>query len=567
MSPTPIRFEDFTLDVAVRELRRGREPVALEPQIFDLLVYVIRNRVVSKDDLIEAVWGGRIVSDSTLTTRINAMRRVLGDSGEEQRLIRTVARKGIRFVGVVKEGEAAAPAAPVVETPSTERPALPLPDKPSIAVLAFQNMSGDPEQEYFSDGISEDIISALSRLRGFFVIARNSSFTYKGKPVDVKQIGRELGIRYLVEGSVRKSGSRVRITAQLIDTTNAAHLWAERYDRDLTDIFAVQDEITDGVVASIEPELYAAESLRSRSKAPANLDAWDLVMRAMWHIAHYTAEDLRAAHEFLEQAIEQDPRYARALALLAWTKGRLAFNGWGGEPRVVYPVAMDMAKKAVALDYDDPWTHMVLGWVGVYLRRQDESVAALLKAIDLNPNFALGHASLGWALAASANPEDAIRHLDRAMRISPRDTQKHVFFSFYAIAHMCAGRYQEAADWSLKAAQERPGMSVAVVFPFPGQGMVAIALRKGLVAGKHLHRFRQVVIEGLAVLAFLLTLVVALEGGGASNRPHSGQPAGPSRCRPSPSRRAGPPAWPRWSRHWAQEARREVASLWQCAPS
>ena len=346
------------------------------------------------------------------------------------------------------------------ETAPSERPALALPDKPSIAVLPFQNMSGDPEQEYFSDGITEDIITALSRLHGFFVIARNSSFTYKGKPVDVKQIGRELGIRYLVEGSVRKSGNRVRITAQLIDTTNAAHLWAERYDRDLADIFAVQDEITEGVVASIEPELYAAENLRSRTKAPANLDAWDLVMRAMSHLGRYSADDYHTAHGFLEQAVDRDPRYARALALLGWNMARRAYAGWSGEPKEIFPVAMGIAKKAVALDHDDPWTHFVLGYIGVVLRQPVASVAALTKAVELNPNFAFGHAALGWALAAARQSEDAIRHIDRAVRISPRDSYKPQFFSFYAVAHMGAGRYREAADWCRRAIQERPDGSV-----------------------------------------------------------------------------------------------------------
>ena len=264
------------------------------------------------------------------------------------------------------------------ETETSERPTLPLPDKPSIAVLPFQNMSGDPEQEYFSDGVTEDIITALSRLRGFFVIARNSSFTYKGKSSDVRQVGRELGVRYILEGSVRKSGDRLRITAQLIDAISGNHLWAERYDRDLADIFSVQDEVTEGVVASIEPELYMAENLRSRTKAPANLDAWDLVMRAMSHLGKSTESDGRAAIDFLEQAVGRDPCYARAYALLAWSKARIANNGWsGGDPNVIYPAALAIAKKSVAFDHDDPWAHLALGWIEVWQRRPREAIAAL----------------------------------------------------------------------------------------------------------------------------------------------------------------------------------------------
>src|SRR5690348_15320955 len=264
------------LDTDRRELRRGAESIAIEPQVFDLLVYLVENRerVVSRDDLIASVWGGRIVSDSTLATRINAARKALGDSGEQQRLIRTIARKGLRFVAEV---QARSSHDGLADDASHEPPrtALPLPDRPAIAVLPFLNMSGDTEQEYFSDGITEDIITALSRLRWFFVIARNSTFAYKGKNTDVTQVGRELGVRYILEGSVRKSGQRVRITGQLMDATTGNHIWAERYDRELTDIFDLQDEITASVTAAIEPKLLAAEGLRVESRSIEDLDAWD----------------------------------------------------------------------------------------------------------------------------------------------------------------------------------------------------------------------------------------------------------------------------------------------------
>src|SRR5215212_7459983 len=255
MPPAPfmtLSFADYEIDVERRELRRATMAVHVEPQVFDLLVYLVENRdrVVSKDDLIASVWGGRIVSESTLTSRINAARKAVGDSGGEQKLIRTIPRKGLRFVGEVRTEEHVP--APSAEQPQS--PVLPLPDRPAIAVLPFVNMSGEPEQEYFADGISEDIITALSKLRWFFVIARNSSFTYKGKAVDVKRVSQELGVRYVLEGSVRKSGQRIRITAQLIDAATGNHLWAERYDRDIADIFAVQDEITERVVSAIETQ-------------------------------------------------------------------------------------------------------------------------------------------------------------------------------------------------------------------------------------------------------------------------------------------------------------------------
>ena len=241
-------FLDHRLDTSRRELRRGSEVIAIEPQVFDLLVHLIENRdrVVSKDDLIATVWGGRIVSDSTLISRINAARKAIGDNGKEQKLIRTIARKGFRFVsevrflptGTVQTGAADG-------APERGRSALAQSERPAIAVLPFTNMTGDPAQEYFSDGISEDIITALSKQRWFFVIARNSSFIYKGKPVHLKQIAEELSVGYVVEGSVRKVGQRVRITAQLNDVGTGSHIWAERYDRDLADVFAVQDEITE----------------------------------------------------------------------------------------------------------------------------------------------------------------------------------------------------------------------------------------------------------------------------------------------------------------------------------
>ena len=285
-----LSFGDCEINLERRELWRAKRAVHVEPQVFDLLVYLVQNRdrVVSKDDLIASVWGGRIVSESTLTSRINAARTAVGDNGREQQLIRTIPRKGLRFIGAVCAPADDNQQAPAADLPSDgihepARPVLPLPDRPAIAVLPFTNMSGDPEQEYFSDGISEDIITALSKLRWFFVIARNSSFIYKGKAVHMKQVAEELGVGYVVEGSVRKSGDRVRITAQLNDVSTGSHIWAERYDRDLADVFAVQDEITESIVAAIEPQLYAAENFRARRKPPGSLDAWDLVMRALSH--------------------------------------------------------------------------------------------------------------------------------------------------------------------------------------------------------------------------------------------------------------------------------------------
>jgi TolB-like protein len=271
-------FEDYALDTDRRELCRRGEVVRIEPQAFDLLEYLIQNRgrLVSRDDLIASVWAGRIVSDSAMTTRINAARSAIGDSGKAQNLIKTVPRKGIRFVGSVLEEEAGG--AEAGWRPSTPYPALP--DKPSIAVLAFTNMSEEPGQDYFSDGITEDIITELSRFAELFVIARNSSFRFKGRSPDIRQVGRELGVRYVLEGSIRRAGDRVRIGAQLIDAVTGAQRWGEHYDRDLKDVFAVQDEVSRTIVSILVVHVNKAEAERTLLKPPATWQAHDFLMRA-----------------------------------------------------------------------------------------------------------------------------------------------------------------------------------------------------------------------------------------------------------------------------------------------
>src|SRR5262249_29498819 len=302
-------FPNQVLGTSTRELSREDMPVSLEPQVFDLVVHLMENRdrVVTKEELIEKIWHGRHVAESTLTSRINAARKAVGDSGSEQALIRTIARKGFRFVGAVQTGAESAATAEQAASPRWQEPQAVLNDRPGIGVLPFNNMSGDRAQEYFSDGISEDIITALSKLRWFFVIARNSSFVYKGRSVHINEIARELGVRYVVEGSVRRSGGQVRISAQLNDVTTGSHLWAERYDRSIEAVFAVQDEITEAIVAAVEPNLYAAESFRAQHKPPGSLDAWDLVMRALSHYWRVTQEDNAVALALLEKAIEIDP--------------------------------------------------------------------------------------------------------------------------------------------------------------------------------------------------------------------------------------------------------------------
>jgi adenylate cyclase len=330
--------------------------------------------------------------------------------------------------------------------------------RPSIAVLPFANMSGDPEQEYFADGISEEIITGLSRLRWLFVIARNSSFTYKGKAVDVKRVARELGVRYVLEGSVRKGGNRVRITAQLIDAATGNHIWADRYDGELTDVFALQDEITRKAVAAIEPSLLKAEGLRSQHRPPEDLDPWDMVMRANSQFWRLTKSDSDTAIAILRKTVEHYPEYAPAHSMLAYVLLISRQVGWiSMEPEVNEPAAI--AAHAVELDDGDPWAHLALGYVAVTRRRTDAAVDEFQRALDLNPNFAAVHGFLGLALSLDGRSDQAIEHLEQAMRMSPHDPQNALFNVALAAAHYQAGRYNEAIVCGRKAMQQRFGLT------------------------------------------------------------------------------------------------------------
>ncbi len=341
-----------------------------------------------------------------------------------------------------------------------DREPSPRQEKPSIAVLPFLNLSGDPEQEYFSDGITEDIITALSRLRWFLVIARNSTFVYKGKAVDIKQIRRELGVRYILEGSVRKAGNRLRISAQLVDALSGTHHWAQHYDREITDIFELQDDITQSVTAAIEPKLVAAEAMRSQNRSAQDLGAWDLVMRALAHYGRMTASESDTAIEILRQAVRQYPDYGPAHSLLAFALIGSGHVGWTPESHD-YHHAARLARRAAELDDEDPWAHLALGYVAFRERQTDEAVREYMRALDLDPNFATAYGYLGWALAFDAQSEDAIRHLQQALRMSPHDPLKAAFYSGTCVAHYYARRYDEGIEWGRKAIRERPGLTAA----------------------------------------------------------------------------------------------------------
>ncbi len=346
------------------------------------------------------------------------------------------------------------------ETTAATKSELALPDKPSIAVLPFVNMSGDPEHEYFADGITEDIITALSRLRWFFVIARNSSFAYKGKAVDVKQVGRELGVRYILEGSVRRAGTRIRITAQLVDTLSGAHHWAQTFDRELTDIFELQDDITQSVTSAIEPKLVAAEGIRSERRSPDDLDAWDLVTRALTHYSRMTTAESETAIKMLRMAVDRYPDYGPAHSLLAFALLVAGHVGWTPEGDD-YEYAADLARRAAELDNEDPWAHLALGYLAFTKRQTDEAVGEYERALDLNPNFATAYGYLGWALVFDGQSDEAIGYFERALRMSPHDPLKAFFYSGTCTAHYYARRYDDAVEWGRKTVRERPGLTAA----------------------------------------------------------------------------------------------------------
>jgi TolB-like protein/DNA-binding winged helix-turn-helix (wHTH) protein/tetratricopeptide (TPR) repeat protein len=478
------RFGDYALDVDRRELFRGADLIAIGPQVFDLLAYLVmsRERVVTKDDLLGAVWGGRIVSESTLTSHINAVRKAIGDNGEEQSLIRTVARKGFRFIGEVEEipqtlgrgaeirisAEAGEPLPrdKLLATPEGKAAAQPasltLPDKPSIAVLPFQNMSGDAEQEYFADGVVEDIITALSRMRWLFVIARNSSFTYKGRAVEIKQVGRDLGVRYVLEGSVRKAANRVRLTGQLIDASSGAHLWADRFDGTLEDIFDLQDQMATSVVGAIAPSLEQAEIERARCKPTESLGAYDYFLRGMANVHRWTRGATGEALQFFYKAIELDPNFASAYGMAAWCCIWRKLNGWTVDREQEMAEGARLALRAVELGKDDAVALSrgghALAW---FVRDLDAAASFLDRALVLNPNLAAGWNLSGWVRAYRGELELAIEHHARAMRLSPLDPAVYNMQVGTAFAHFLADRYDDASTWAQRALHEQPNYPAA----------------------------------------------------------------------------------------------------------
>ncbi|MEM5318172.1 winged helix-turn-helix domain-containing protein [Paraburkholderia sp. JHI869] len=458
-------FADCTLDLERRDLRRASRAVATTPKVFDLLAYLAshRNRVVGRDELINAVWDGRVISESTIASHVNAARTAVGDDGQQQRVIKTVARKGFRFVADVTEQPASVQSGEKTTTAAeTSSPDTAQASKPSIAVLPFVNLTGDPEQDYLADGVIEDVIAALSRYRWLFVVAGNSSFTYKHRNVDVKQIGRELGVRYVLEGSWRQAQGRVRITGQLVDASTGATHWADRFEGVLENIFEFQDQIADSVVGAIAPQLEQAEITRARYKPTGSLDAYDYYLRGMAQLHRGSREAIDQALPLFQRAFECDPEYASAYAMAAWCHCWRKVNGWMQDrPREMAEGAR-LARRAVELGRYDAVALARSGHALGHLAGDlAEGIALLDRAFELNPNL-----SAAWFLGAfvrlwHGETEQAIRQFSHAMQLSPLDPERYRMQFGLSAAHLFMGNFVEAAAWTEKAIRDLPSFGLA----------------------------------------------------------------------------------------------------------
>jgi TolB-like protein/Tfp pilus assembly protein PilF len=453
MSGPRYAFGSFVLDAATGTLVRRGVPIPVGYRGLLLLQAFLKRpgEILTKSDLMDAGWPGIAVEEGNLTVQIASLRKLLGPSADGYEWITTVPRVGYRFAALE---QAAGDLAVAADSPAAD-------PSPSIAVLPFSNLGEDADQAFFAEGLAEDIIVRLSRLRWLFVSARNSSFTYKGRAIDVKQVGRELGVRYVLDGSVRRSGQRFRISATLSDAATGRQVWAERYDLELADFFALQDQIAENVIAAVEPRLLAAEHERFRSRSPESLDAWGFVARAMPHVWTWgSAEDMATAQALLERAIAIDHEYPRANSLMAWVHAARVQLGWT-DAREMLAEARAMAQRAIQRDAEDPWTHFAAGYVHMVSRDFDAAVSELTEAIALNPSFAFAHMILGSTYAYGGQADDGLHHLGLAARLSPRDFTQAGNLATCGLCHFIAGRFAEAADYERRAVELRPNFGTA----------------------------------------------------------------------------------------------------------
>jgi TolB-like protein len=441
-------FDDYALDTDRRELRRGADLVSLEPKVFDLLAYLLgnRERVVSREDMNSAIWAGRVVSESTMASCINGVRSAIGDRGDDQRLIKTLPRKGIRFVGDVREEN----------LPQHAPSQYGFSDKPSIAVLPFHAMGGDSELASFADGLSEDIITELSRIKGLWVIARNTMFTYKDQALDVCSIAKDLGVRYILEGSVRKAEDRLRMTVQLIEAEMGHHVWAAKIDRASTGLFELQDDFTQCVVASVQTQLIVSEGKASARNAKRSSHVGALLARANAGLYPPTSERLSDLVSSAENVLALDPNNGEACRLIAaglWHQAYIGFIAWDLE---LTERVMSFARRAVVVEEADEYAHWMLALAHLMGGQHERALVSLKRALEINPNFSLAYGTIGTVLAWGGLPDESIANNKIALKINPGDPiNSHRHFGL-ALAHYLAFRYAQALECATLVIQLRP---------------------------------------------------------------------------------------------------------------
>ena len=458
-------FGDYVLNTARRDLRRCGEVVAMEPQVFDLLAFLIRERerVVSRDDVLDAVWSGRVVSESTLASRINAARKAIGDNGEAQTLIRTIQRKGFRFVGDVIEQTGIPPPSP--EAPPTVPPPMvtppSLPDRPSLAVLPLESMSDDTEDAYFADGMTEEIITALARLRSLFVVARNSTLAYKGRAIDVRVVGQELGVGYVLMGSVRRSEYRVRLNAQLLDATSGVHVWTDRFEGVSGDLFGLQDRVAEFLAAVIEPAIERAEIERVRRRPPQNASAYESYLHALIHLDVAAREATEAMLAQAHEAIALDPNFAPAYMLAARAYIMRKVQGYMADEAREAAEVLALVERGLRADRDDAAMLACAGLCFAWFAQDlPKGLNTVDEAIALNPNHAHAFIISGFLRTRSGETRLAIEHFNRAHRLNPRDSRAYAAYAGASLAYQFEGDFETAYVWATRSVQLNPDFIV-----------------------------------------------------------------------------------------------------------
>jgi TolB-like protein/Tfp pilus assembly protein PilF len=442
-------FEEYAFDTDRRELHRGADLVSITPQVFDLLHYLIRNRerVVSKDDLISAIWNGRIVSDAALATRLNAARAAIGDGGDKQRLIKTLPRKGFRFVGAVHERQRPATSSSSSATQNDDKAQRPL-SRPhlSIVVLPFANLSGDPEQDYFVDGVTESLTTDLSRISGSLVIGRHTAFSYKGQAVNLRQVGRELNVHYVLEGSVQRGGDRLRVNVQLVDAETGAHLWADRFDKPVAGLFDMQDEIVSRLANTLEAQLTEQEA-RWSERSP-QLTSMDLYFQGTASFNKgRTPEYMAQARAFLERALALDPKNVAAMVGMAVVDLTVGSGLYSDDRAACLAMAEATVVKALSHAPNHPVAHLVFGDLLILTSRAAQGIAECERALALDRNLAGAHAVIGAAKFVMGRAAETEAHMNEAFRLSPRDVNAYRWWLFAGAAKLQLSADAEAIGW------------------------------------------------------------------------------------------------------------------------